>query len=272
MRISLELLSPHRLIRQPIDNYYAISSLIYSIVSESSSEYAAKLHDQGYALHGKSFKLFTFSRLRPQKNRRWRFHSDGSMSIPQSKLYLTLSSALEDFIEHVVIGLLHRPVVTISGTPFRVESVKKLEPPPFSDDMNFIMLSPLVCSATLNGHKTRTFLFPGDNDFERILTENLCAKYELVHQKAFEKKDNLLFELDPDFRASGKKLTKLVTQKYGNTNDIHIIGTLAPFRLKAPTELIRMGYECGFGQHNAQGFGMVKLDETIQKNNELILN
>lgn len=261
MRISLELSSPHRLIRQPIDNGYAISSLIYHIISESSSEYARKLHQEGFVLNGKSFKLFTFSRLRPQKNRQWQFHNDGSMSISNSKLFLTLSSALDDLVEHLVIGLLNREKFRISGTPFRVESIKKLDPPHFSESMAFIMLTPLVCSATIPGKKTRTYLFPGDNEFERILTDNLCVKYELVHQKAFKNNAELIFELDPDFRASGKKLTKLVTQKYGQTDDIHIIGTLAPFRIKAPVELLRIGYECGFGQNNAQGFGMVKVDE-----------
>ncbi|MEI6848119.1 MAG: CRISPR-associated endoribonuclease Cas6 [Chlorobiaceae bacterium] len=35
----------------------------------------------------------------------------------------------------------------------------------------------------------------------------------------------------------------------------------APFRIEAPSELIEVGYECGFGEKNSQGFGMVKVDQ-----------
>ena len=38
-----------------------------------------------------------------------------------------------------------------------------------------------------------------------------------------------------------------------------IRGTFAPFRLEVPRELIEVGYECGFGEMNSQGFGMVKI-------------
>jgi len=34
---------------------------------------------------------------------------------------------------------------------------------------------------------------------------------------------------------------------------------LAPFRLCVPKELMEVGYYCGFGGLNAQGFGMVKV-------------
>jgi CRISPR-associated endoribonuclease Cas6 len=54
------------------------------------------------------------------------------------------------------------------------------------------------------------------------------------------------------------KVQKLITLKEGRSDETKIKGTLAPFRLRAPRELMEVGYECGFGEKNSMGFGMVK--------------
>ncbi len=43
----------------------------------------------------------------------------------------------------------------------------------------------------------------------------------------------------------------------GSENPIHIKGTLRPFTVTGPMELIRVGLECGFGQNNSMGCGYV---------------
>ena len=63
-------------------------------------------------------------------------------------------------------------------------------------------------------------------------------------------------------RVNGK-VQKLIALKEGQSDETMVKGTLAPFRLKAPKELIEVGYECGFGEKNSQGFGMVKVDNTL---------
>lgn len=55
-------------------------------------------------------------------------------------------------------------------------------------------------------------------------------------------------------------MQKLVAIKEGRPDETLVKGTLSPFRLEAPPELQEIGYECGFGEKNSQGFGMVKVD------------
>ena len=64
--------------------------------------------------------------------------------------------------------------------------VKKLDPPELGDNMQFIMLSPLVCSTKWKGEKYPQYLMLGDEEFERVLLENLLGKYEALHGKPFE--------------------------------------------------------------------------------------
>ena len=59
------------------------------------------------------------------------------------------------------------------------------------------------------------------------------------------------------------RVQKLIALKEGRSDETMVKGTLAPFRLQAPKELIEVGYECGFGEKNSQGFGMVKVDNTL---------
>ncbi|GIL20312.1 MAG: hypothetical protein BroJett041_14260 [Candidatus Jettenia caeni] len=44
----------------------------------------------------------------------------------------------------------------------------------------------------------------------------------------------------------------------GNRKYIRIKGTLQPFTVTGPKELIKIGLECGFGQNNSMGCGYVE--------------
>lgn len=262
MRITLELSHRKRTVTLPINNSHLISSLIYNIVDKSSSEYAERLHEQGYRLANRSFKLFTFSPLNPGNRHKWVMHENGTMSSAEALLHVTISSPKEEFIEHLVIGLLQEPYVWIGKERFRVETVRKLDPPEFSGDMQFIMLSPLVCSTQREADQYPQYLFPGDEEFERVVHENLSRKYQALHGRTFAgTSEPFSFAIDQDYveRMKGK-VQKLITLKEGRSDETKVKGTLAPFRLHAPKELIEVGYECGFGEKNSMGFGMVKVD------------
>ncbi|NTW56544.1 MAG: CRISPR-associated endoribonuclease Cas6 [Chlorobiaceae bacterium] len=262
MRITLELSHRNHSVTLPINNSYLLSSLIYNIVDRSSSEYAARLHEQGYPLQNRAFKLFTFSPLYPSNHRKWVMHDNGTMSTGSRQLHFTISSPKEEFIEHLVVGLLHEPLVSVGKERFRVETVRKLDPPEFSGDMRFIMLSPLVCSIKPDHEKNPQYLYPGDQEFERVLLENLCRKYHALHGREYAgDPSGFAFTIDQLYVAKmGGRVQKLITLKEGRSDEIKVRGTLAPFRLEAPKELTEIGYECGFGEKNSQGFGMVKVD------------
>jgi CRISPR-associated endoribonuclease Cas6 len=263
MRINLTLSNRKPSITLPVNCFHLLSSLIYNIVDQSSSEYAERLHEQGFRLQNKSFKLFTYSPLFiAAKGRKWHYLDDGTMSTRESLLQFTISSPKNEFIEHLVIGLLHQPIVRVGHEQFRVETVRRLDPPEFSDDMRFVALSPIVCS-TKNDHDRYTqFLFPDDGEFGHKLFSNLARKYEVLHGKPYPEPDALFrFTLDSEYleRRQGK-VQKLITIKEGKPDETVIKGTLAPFRIEAPPDLMEIGYDCGFGERNSQGFGMVKLD------------
>ncbi|NTU54540.1 MAG: CRISPR-associated endoribonuclease Cas6 [Chlorobiaceae bacterium] len=263
MRINLTLSHRKPSVNLPVNCYHLLSSLIYNIVDQSSSEYAERLHEQGYLLQNRSFKLFTFSPLSvAAKGQKWHFRDDGMMSTRERLLQFTISSPKNEFIEHLVIGLLHQPVVRVGQEQFRVETVRRLDPPEFTSDMRFVALSPLVCSTKNNHDRYTQFLFPDDEEFEQKLYANLLRKYEALHGKPYPASDSrFCFTLDTEYCERNRgRLQKLIIIKEGKPDETLVKGTLAPFRLEAPPELMETGYDCGFGERNSQGFGMVKLD------------
>ena len=262
MRISLELSHRQRTVTLPINNSYLVSSLIYNVIDQSSSEYAERLHEQGYRLDNRAFKLFTFSPVYPAHKRKWVMHENGTMSTSEQLVHVTLSSPKAEFIEHLVVGLMREPFVTIGKERFRVETVRKLDAPVISGDMRFIMLSPVVCSIKHDMDKHPQYLLPSDPDFKRVFVDNLCRKYQVLYGKPFACSEaDVTFELDADYVERKKGQThKLITLKEGRSDETKIRGVFAPFRIVAPPELIEIGYDCGFGEKNSQGFGMVKVD------------
>ena len=141
-------------------------------------------------------------------------NGDGTMTTEARNVSLLISSGKAEFVELLVVGLLHQSLVQIGRQRFRVETVKKLDPPELGDDMRFIMLSPLVCSAKRDGEKYPQYLMPGDEGFERLLLENLLGKYEALHGQAYEGKPELYFEVAKEyFERKQGKITKLITLK-----------------------------------------------------------
>lgn len=263
MRITLTLSHRKPSVTLPVNNFHLLSSLIYNIVDHSSSEYAGRLHEQGYRLQNKSFKLFTFSPLFiAAKGRKWQVRVDGTMSTCDNPLQFTISSPKSEFIEHLEVGLLHEPFVRVGHEQFRVETVRRLDSPEFSGDMRFVALSPVVCKTRSDDDRYAQYLFPGDGEFEQKLYENLCRKYEVLYGRPYVGMDShFRFTLDSEYLARRDgKVQKLITLKEGKADETRVKGTLAPFRLEAPRDLMEIGYECGFGEKNSQGFGMVKVD------------
>ncbi|ACF45673.1 hypothetical protein Paes_0618 [Prosthecochloris aestuarii DSM 271] len=74
-------------------------------------------------------------------------HKNGSMSTRERHLHLTISSPTVEFIEHLILKLLHEPFVLVGKKRLGVETVKKLDTPLLSGDIRFVILSPFCLAA-----------------------------------------------------------------------------------------------------------------------------
>lgn len=250
----------------PINYRYQLHSMIYSLIKKSSADYADFLHDEGYASLGhaqKRFKLFTFSRLRFYP---YRFVGNGFSGV--RRIEFTYSTPVDDTFGHFVYGIFADQKIQLrfgnTTSNFIVQQVESLPEPDITNSMKLMCLSPITVSTMRlkpNGKDTELhfldYLNPGEKPkFCANIYQNLLEKYAIIHQKTYLGPTDFAFAFDPEYLIIREgNISKLIHFK----QDIVIKAFEAPFTIIADPELIKIGYQCGFGEKNSAGFGCVEV-------------
>ncbi|HMU43694.1 MAG TPA: CRISPR-associated endoribonuclease Cas6 [Ignavibacteriaceae bacterium] len=245
----------------PLNYNYQLSSAIYNLLRFGSAEFSRFLHDNGFTIDGKKYKLFSFS-LRFEKIEL----KDSHLILKSSKIKLHISSPLIDtFIQNFVIGTFENRAIEITDKDqtisFKIIFAEILPEPAFGNKMKFVLLSPMVLSTLIerSGRMQQYYLRPEDiEDINRVLTKNLLNKKGLLNRNQILS-EYCKLEWDADYLAKNKRVTKKVTINENGRFPIDVIGIQAPFTIEADPELIRVGYECGFGEKNSMGFGLAEV-------------
>jgi len=242
----------------PVNYNYPLSSAIYNLLRLGSSEFSSFLHDIGFKQNNKIYKLFTFA-LRFENA----YIKGNSFILKSPNALLYISSPLIDtFIQTFIIGTFESQSIEIidknHNALFQITQVETLPEIKFKDVADFIPYSPIVLSVKREtGNQFRQYyLRPEDTDeINRVMTNNLLAKYQLINQKTIEG-GNVKLEWDKDYLKTHTRLTKKITVNKDENISIDIIGMQAPFTLTGNSELIKVGYDVGFGEKNSMGFGL----------------
>lgn len=236
--------------RLPLDHHYAVASLLYATLGAGSTEFASKLHDSGYQADGRSFKLFTFSRIQTMNAR----VVDESLLLESPEIELQISSPVAEFIKHLVSGLSKHDTFRIAAGSFRLTHAELVLAPEFKERMSFRALSPLT-ETIRAGQQHPSFLSLAD-DWSEVMQRNLLRKHDVLYGSQPDD-TRLIFTWDKDYIASaerrGKRLSVL-----RDVRGTKIRGWLAPFTVEGSRALIELGYEAGFGARNSMGFGMAE--------------
>jgi len=238
LRIKIKFIHSGRII-VPFAYNEAIQGWIYRNLKRPLADF---LHDQGFIVGKRRFKLFTFSRLLGKIKVKNEAFEVGS------PFYLIVSSPYNEILQSLAENLLKKPEVEIAGQRLFIESISVEFTPELNGETEIKMLSPVTVYSTLltgNGRKKTYYYSPLENEFAQLLKENLLKKFRAFYQKEPESAD---FSIEP-VRVS-KKDEKIVTYK-----GFIIKGWMGRYRLAGTPELLRLAYEAGLGAKNSQGFG-----------------
>jgi CRISPR-associated endoribonuclease Cas6 len=266
LKLTLQCVSKPAVI--PINYNYQFSAAIYLLLKFGSPEFSEFLHDNGYNIDNKNFKLFTFAvKLRKYEILENNKFEGNHFSLLSPFVELYISSPLVDtFIKNFVIGTFEKQKVHIVHkqyvTRFIIKQVELIPDPEFTNEMCFKLLNPMVLSTMVlrNGRLTPYYLRIDDPGIEENLKTNLLRKYRLIHKKDL-KIDEFHFEFDKKYlEKRNGVVSKLITIAEGTKNESKIKGILCDFKIRTNPELIKVGYECGFGGKNSMGFGFVEIN------------
>lgn len=230
----------------PWNYLHLLHGFLYAAIKKASPKLGEFLHEQGFVVGGHRYKLVTFSLLFPKAAEPT---NDGLEMLPP--IHWWVSSPLLAPMEALAFTLLTEGEARLGKVNLTVERVEVEEPPKFEERCLFQSLSPIVASTGVRkrGKIEHRFLSPEEQDFWRVLETNLRRKATVL---GIEASPNAL-----QFAREGEWRSKLF-----EVQGTKVRGWEGKFWVEGDPELIRIGYEAGFGERNAQGFGMVKLVAT----------
>lgn len=248
-------------------NYqHQMQAIIYQFLARSDPDYASWLHEQGYVYQrDQIFKLFVYSGLIFHGPIRLDgcFAFEGSPSCPFTFSF-QIASPVNQFIQHLIDGIFKEGnEITLGKQRADILRVETLPGPlnplmsPFDKGGGKgVTLSPLESPIFIKKPMPRgeqdIYLFPGDEGHDVFLNQNLIKKYETLYGRQYEG-EALTFDFHP---ARGKSIKAFKVFNKGRVTG-EIKGTLQPFSVSGPKDLIQIGLDCGFGQNNSLGCGYV---------------
>ncbi|MCL2156409.1 MAG: CRISPR-associated endoribonuclease Cas6 [Methanobrevibacter sp.] len=239
MRLNIELKSKKTL-HIPFNYNYILSSIIYSKIADL--DLAKELHTS------KSFKFFTFSQINIQQRKRV---EDGFIS-KNGTMSFQIASPNEYLIKSLVNGYLEDIQVNFKGQELYVEKIELLPTPQFETIMKFKTLSPIIVRTKkeIDGKLKPWDLDPSDPKFFSNIEKNLVKKYNQFYDKEID--------LDNVNISSGMKLVrrKRISIEKGNIKTFNR-AFMMDIAIEGDKNLIKFGYDCGLGEKNSLGFGMI---------------
>ena len=246
-----------------------LTALIYRFINSSDNNFAQNLHNYGYKKDNRNFKLFVFSDLQCEIQT----IRNQTLILKNNILFWSISSPLDDFIKHLIQGLFIQGTgIILDNQLLNIEKVEVLSTPELNSIMKFRMLSPLVVSTKKKiNEKLSQYYLRYYDDCSSIILQNLKRKYALINGKEHPAESlKIIFDKDyinsqikrglrEDTVCSALRHIVRYNKSSGNYEDIKIKGILCPFEISADSELVKVGYECGFGEKNSIGFGMVEI-------------
>jgi CRISPR-associated endoribonuclease Cas6 len=258
MRIQLSLRPVQKTAVVPINYSYPLAAAIYKILQHASPAYAEFLHKKGYAApSGRLMKLFTFSKLWIPNVRQREGRLIGGDGLWRLQVG---SPLLDEFVQNFVLGLFQSSEIAIGGqgchAEFHVQQVEALPTPEFGETTRCKCLSPVAASTVHDSERGRRIYYyrPHDAELSVALRKNLLEKYQIIHGQQ-PADDRFSFRLE----ANDRPKSRLLIIKEGTPAATQIKAFESHFTLEGSPELMQTAWECGLGEHNSQGFGMIEV-------------
>lgn len=247
MRLEIEFIAEDEKHLDLNYNYY-LTSFIYNLLSQHDEDFSAMLHGEGYALGGKTFKLFVFSRFMPRNYS----IKNGCMVIRPGICELFVNSPIKKFIECIGNSLIKTGNVRIDRDDYKVKNVYLKDETSFDYETEFRTLSPIVVTTGKEvGEeiKPRTVYIQEEKFIENI-KNNLLRKYFLIYGRLPENM-NIDIEFDREY-IKAKPRGTLIRFK-----NVTIKGFVAPFKMKCSEDIKKVAIDCGLGENNSIGMGYI---------------
>ncbi len=243
MQIKLSFISNKNIIL-PIHYNNILQGFIYNNMDERLAEF---LHEKGFEFKGRNFKFFSFSRILTKGVKEGR-----SLNFGKS-IDFVVSSPLEEFCQSISNNMLFSDRLRIGRNYVRFKNLEVLDSSVEGNSLIVSTLSPIVTYSTFikpNGKKYTQYFRTSNENFYKLIRENLLKKYNIFYKEDQE-------DVDFSIELIGEEMTNLVYYK-----KTIVKGISGKFRLEADKKILDLALSTGLGSKNSQGFGLVQKQAT----------
>lgn len=227
----------------PVNYNYLLQSMIYNLL-DNKENLSRKIHETGYQIEDKHFKLFTFSLLRGQ----YKIH--GKRIEFLDKVRFEIRTVDKNILLTIVESLLNLETLRIGQNLVKILNVKIGHKKLTGNSYKIRMISPLVVRST-DPETKKTWYY---NPFERVFKSRIIENLERKFQAYYHKVPIGVFDIEPiNFSLDNKIVTKY--------KDYLITGWKGEFEIRGDAEVLDFLYQVGLGEKNSMGFGMFVIEE-----------
>ena len=227
----------------PVNYNYLLQSMIYNLL-DNKEKLSRKIHETGYQIEDKHFKLFTFSLLRGQ----YKIH--GKRIEFLDKVRFEIRTVDKNILLTIVESLVNLETLRIGQNLVKILNVKIGEKKLTGTSYKIRMISPLVVRSTDADTKKTLYYNPFDTEFKSRIMENFERKYQAYYHKVPTGR----FDIEPiNYSLKNKFVTKY--------KDFLITGWRGEFEIRGDAEVLDFLYQVGLGEKNSMGFGMFVIEE-----------
>ncbi len=248
MRIKLSLRCNNKIIL-PVGYSRCVQGFIYNLINKIDADW---LHSHGFKYEKRKFKLFTYSEflespIYERTKRQFIFPKTVSFLISSPVSWILEQIAKNSLLnDNLRLG---NNIVVLSGVevckPYNIKSNK----------IKIKTLTPIEVHSTLykaDGKKKTYYYSPKEDDFSKLVNDNLKKKWEIFFKKPFPTH----IEIYPvDFYKCKETVRRF--------KEIVIRGWAGYFYIESQPKVIEFALDTGIGSRNSIGFGMIDVVKDI---------
>lgn len=224
---------------------HLVQGLIYNLLGQ---DLASFIHNEGFEIGKRKFRMFTFSRLMGK----FQLNKDNGTIEFSENMQLYVASPFEAICKQLTQTVLNQEILNLGNQQVRLVSLAVEKAKVKNNKIKIKTLSPVTVYSTMqkpDGRPYTVYFHPKEEDFQELIFGNLIKKFEIVHGCAYLGQH---FSIKPQ----GQVRQNIIMYKGGV-----IKGYSGIFHVTGAPELLQVGLDAGFGSKGAQGFGLCQLVE-----------
>lgn len=224
--------------------HYELMKRIYESIELKDKSRALILHNNGYKIDNKKFKLFNYNLFCQGA-----IYTSKGIEIKKDNTIKFIISGYSEVINLILKGLIIKQKFILDNIEFKIVNIEDDNKIKLDNISLYKVRTPVVASLYNKLDNKQIYLNPMQEEFYKSLYNNLIRKYKLIYKKDYN--GELYFDIENVLSIKKKYITNIKQKGFViGYSDFEIV-------VQADKDMQEVIYYCGLGEKNSVGMGLV---------------